>query len=175
MHTVIHRSSVTRAPSGHSRLRACAAGGAVAAIAVATLAAVAVAPAGAISRSSAAGAVSPVSTRACAVREHASFRPARVVEGHTARLVVVLQNCSGTSHTVELTQFGHIACLVADPIARQITITVAEVVRIPTSYLAPSCTGTGEIIARVTSSTGKQLASRVAKIDVIAPPPSRSA
>ena len=163
-------------PAGR-QLRVWAAGIAVAAVVAAatTAAAVAVAPAAASPARGGASTVAraPVTARtACGVRETAAFKPARVVEGRSAHLVVVLHNCTGSPHTVELTRFGFLVCLVADPINQQITLGAAQTTSIRTRYLAPTCTGTGRITARVTSSTGKQLTSKVAKIEVLAPPPS---
>jgi hypothetical protein len=166
------RWSAERPASAGSRLRAWVVGGVVGSLAVAAFAGIGIAPAGATASRGAARPLSPVSTATCVVREHVAFKPARVVEGRSAHLVVVLHNCTGSPHTVELTRFGFLVCLVADPINQQITLGAAQTTSIRTRYLAPTCTGTGRITARVTSSTGKQLTSKVAKIEVLAPPPS---
>lgn len=161
-------------PAGR-QLRVWAAGIAVAAVVAAatTAAAVAVAPAAASPARGGASTVAraPVTARtACGVRETAAFKPARVVEGHNADLVVVLHNCTGAAHKVDLTEYGKVVCLVADPLVRQITLQAGQTKRVRTVYKAPPCTGSGSIVANLTSSEGKELATRTARFRIVAPP-----
>jgi hypothetical protein len=146
--------------------------GAAAGLAVVALAAVAVAPAGAASARSSTTNVTRARSAACLVTERAAFKPATVIEGRKAHLVVVLHNCSDASLNVELTRYGNLVCLVADPVAQAVTLTAYQTKVTRSEYVAPSCLGTGHITATVTSSTGKRLATRTAHLDVVAPPPS---
>jgi hypothetical protein len=172
MERAIHRSPETRAEPTGRRLKAWATGGVAAGIAVVAFAAVAVAPAGATSARSGAGVLPHVRTSACTIQERAAFKPARVVEGHYAHLVVVLRNCTASSQTVNLTRYGKLVCIVADPVAQAITLSAGQTEAFRFKYLAPSCAGSGQITARVSSSGGKQLATRTAHVKVLAPPPS---
>jgi len=106
------------------------------------------------------------------IQERAAFKPAKVVEGRNAHLVVVLRNCTGSSQTVDVTRFGRLVCIVADPVAEAVTIGAYQTKATRSEYLAPSCAGKGDITARVTSSAGTQLATRTAYVEVVAPPSS---
>lgn len=166
-----HRSSHGGDSAAAMRLRAWAGAGVLAAIAIVAFSAAAVAPASATSGGRSAGSAMRDVHPACAIGEKAAFRPPRVVEGHNAHLVVVLSNCTGSPRTVELTRFGQLACIVADPVSQQIALGPHTTRAVRFEYLAPSCAGSGHITARVTSSAGKILASRVATLEVLAPPP----
>jgi hypothetical protein len=153
------------------QLRVCVAGIVAAAIAVAAVAVVGLAPAGAAPARGGAGAtLSPAQGTRCGVQEKAAFKPKQVVEGLDTHLVVVLHNCTGSAHKLNLIEYGIVVCLVADPLVRPITLRAGQTRIVRTEYRAPSCTGRGRIVATVTSSSGKQLATRTARFTVVAPP-----
>ena len=79
-------------------------------------------------------------------------------------------NCTGAAHKVDLTEYGKVVCLVADPLVRQITLQAGQTKRVRTVYKAPPCTGSGSIVANLTSSEGKELATRTARFRIVAPP-----
>jgi len=105
----------------------------------------------------------------CVVDETAGFRPATITEGKDTSLRVLLHNCTATSLSLELTQYGDLVCLVADPFVRRITVAAHKTKVVETEYLAPTCAGRGHITASVSATSGKPLASRTARVVVMAP------
>lgn len=174
MERAIHRSAEGRPEPTGRRAKARAACGVATALAVVAFAAVAVAPAGATSaRSGGSAAVPRVRSAPCLIKERAGFKPTKVVEGRNAHLFVVLRNCTSSHQTVDLIQFGRIACIVVDPVSQQVTLGADQTKAVRSEFRAPSCAGRGRITARVTSLGGERLATRTAHVEVLAPPPLR--
>lgn len=107
----------------------------------------------------------------CVVDETAEFKPSTVTEGKDTSLRVALHNCTATSLSLDLTQYGDLVCLIADPFVRRVTVGAHKTRVVETEYLAPACAGRGRVTASVSAASGTQLASRTAHLVVIARSP----
>ena len=96
------------------------------------------------------------------------FHPGTVKEGGSTTLLATVRNCTKTTFRGTLQTSGVLVCLVLDPLLRTVTVKPGRTETRNESLVAPSCTGTATMNGRLSTKSGRTVAARSAKLQVVA-------